>query len=119
LAHLRRAVIGESRSALRQRTGAGGDGLTAGPDGHDGTGLLERSALVTALHGLPARQREAIVLRYYAGLSETEAAAAMRVRRRIVKSCIAQGMASLRAVLEQQTPEGGAQPGTGSPAEQR
>jgi DNA-directed RNA polymerase specialized sigma24 family protein len=111
LAHLRRAVISESRSARRNRMVAGGNGLTAGPGGHGSVGLVERSALVTALRGLPARQREAIVLRYYAGLSETEVAAAMRVRRRMVTGCIGQGMSSLRAVLEQQMPEGGAQPG--------
>src|SRR6266567_263924 len=38
---------------------------------------LERSAVVGALRRLPGRQREAIVLRYYADFSEAEVAAAM------------------------------------------
>jgi DNA-directed RNA polymerase specialized sigma24 family protein len=45
------------------------------------------------------------VLRYYAGLSEAEVAAAMEVRKGLVKSYLARGMSSLRPVLEQQTAE--------------
>ena len=62
--------------------------------------LLERSAVIAALRGLPGRQREAIVLRYYADLSEAEIAAAMGISRGAVKSHTARGMAVLRAVLE-------------------
>jgi RNA polymerase sigma factor (sigma-70 family) len=56
---------------------------------------------MAALHGLPERQREAIVLRYYAGLSEDEVAAAMCISRGAVKSHTARGMSALGAVLEQ------------------
>ena len=38
--------------------------------------LLERSAVIAALHRLPARQREVLVLRYYADLSEAQIASA-------------------------------------------
>jgi RNA polymerase sigma factor (sigma-70 family) len=55
---------------------------------------------VTALRDLPGRQREAIVLRYYAGLSEAEIAGAMGISRGAVKSHTARGMAALRAELK-------------------
>jgi RNA polymerase sigma factor (sigma-70 family) len=62
--------------------------------------LLERTALVTALRSLPPRQREALVLRYYGDLSETEIASAMGISRGAVKSHTARAIASLRTVLE-------------------
>ena len=42
-----------------------------------GSGLS--TAVVAALHGLPARQREALVLRYYADLSEAQIASALGI----------------------------------------
>ncbi|HEX5993598.1 MAG TPA: SigE family RNA polymerase sigma factor [Jiangellales bacterium] len=57
-------------------------------------------AVVAALRTLPDRQREALVLRYYAGLSEAEIAAAMKVSRGAVKSHTSRGMAALRNRLE-------------------
>jgi RNA polymerase sigma factor (sigma-70 family) len=60
---------------------------------------LERSAVVAGLHKLPGRQPEAIVLRYYADLSESEVAAAMGISRGAVKSHTARGMAALRTDL--------------------
>src|SRR6516164_5351271 len=69
---------------------------------HGALVLLERHAVVAALRGLPDRQREAIVLRYYADLSEAEIAAAMGISRGAVKSHTARGMTALRAALEQQ-----------------
>jgi RNA polymerase sigma factor (sigma-70 family) len=50
---------------------------------------------------LPARQREALVLRYYADLSEAEIAEAMKISRGAVKSHASRGIAALRANLEQ------------------
>jgi RNA polymerase sigma factor (sigma-70 family) len=64
--------------------------------------LLERSAVVAALRHLPDRQREAIVLRYYADLSEAQIATAMGISRGAVKSHTARGMSALRAALEQE-----------------
>jgi len=55
--------------------------------------------------GLPERQREAIVLRYYAGLSEGEIAAAMGISRGAVNSHTARGLSALRAALEQASPQ--------------
>jgi RNA polymerase sigma-70 factor (sigma-E family) len=104
LAYLRQAVVNRSRSVLRHRTVAGGKLQEALPDtpaaGHDPLGLMEQSAAWAALRGLPDRQREAIVLRYYAGLSEGEIAATMGISRGAVNSHTARGMSVLRAALE-------------------
>ncbi len=67
---------------------------------HAALARLERSAVVAALRELTDRQREAITLRYYAGLSEGEIAAAMKVTRRSVKSHTSRGMAALRTALQ-------------------
>jgi len=58
----------------------------------------DRSALLTALAQLPARQREAVVLRYWEDLSETQAAEAMGCSVGAVKSNAAKGIAKLRAI---------------------
>lgn len=60
---------------------------------------LERNAVINALRSLPPRQREAITLRYYADLSESEIAAKMGISRGAVKSHTARGMSTLRSVL--------------------
>ena len=52
---------------------------------------------------LPGRQREAIVLRYYAGLSQAEIAEAMAISLGAVKSHTARGMAALHAALERES----------------
>lgn len=57
------------------------------------------AAVIGALHRLPRRQREALVLRYYAGLSEAEIAEAMKISRGAVKSHASRGLSSLRHAL--------------------
>src|SRR6185312_4601030 len=80
-----KAVVNRSRSVLRHRTVVDKNLQKAPPDmpsaEHGALVLLERSAVVAALRGLPDRQREAIVLRYYADLSEAEIATAMGISR--------------------------------------
>jgi RNA polymerase sigma-70 factor (sigma-E family) len=58
----------------------------------------DRSALLKALAQLPARQREAVVLRYWEDLTETQAAEAMGCSVGTVKSSAAKGIAKLRAI---------------------
>jgi RNA polymerase sigma-70 factor (sigma-E family) len=105
LAYMRQAVVNRSRSVLRHRMVVEKNQQKPPPDmpsaEHGALTLLERSAVVAALRDLPERQREAIVLRYYADLSEAEIAVAMRISRGAVKSHTSRGMAALRAALEQ------------------
>src|SRR5579859_3618737 len=105
LAYLRQAVVNKSRSVLRHRMVVEKNAPKPAPDmpsaEHGAMALLERSAVIAALRDLPERQREAIVLRYYADLSEAEIAATMRISRGAVKSHTARAMASLKAALEQ------------------
>ena len=107
LAYMRQSVVNRSRSVLRHRMVVERNQQKPPPDmpsaEHGALTLLERSAVIAALRGLPARQREAIVLRYYADLSEAEIAAAMRISRGAVKSHTSRGMAALRAALEHDT----------------
>ena len=50
-----------------------------------------------------SRGREALVLKYYADLSEAQIASAMGISRGAVKSHTARAMTSLRVVLETET----------------
>ena len=107
LAYLRQAVVNKSRSVLRHRTVIDRNAPKPAPDEpsaeHGAMALLERTAVVAALRALPERQREAIVLRYYADLSEAQIAGAMGISRGAVKSHTARGMAALRATLVEET----------------
>ncbi|MFD8426045.1 MULTISPECIES: SigE family RNA polymerase sigma factor [Streptomyces] len=69
----------------------------------------DRGALLEALVQLPARQREAVVLRYWEDLTETQTARAMGCSVGTVKSNTAKGIAKLRAVpaLADTTLQGG------------
>ena len=106
LAYLRQVVVNRSRSVLRHRTVVDKNLQKPAPDmpsaEHGAFVSLERSAVVAALRNLPERQREAIVLRYYADLSEAAIATAMGISRGAVKSHTARGMTALRAALEQE-----------------
>ena len=88
---LRRSVLRRSRWAARRRAAAGPntDGrATGGP------------AVISALRGLPARQREAVVMRYYAGLPEARVAEVMGISRRASRRHTERAMAALRGVLD-------------------
>ena len=104
LAYLRQAVLNRARSALRRR--AVRDRHAPAPSPHAASAeqqvlATEREhAIVAALRTLPERQREAVVLRYYADLSEADTALAMGISRGAVKSHTARGMAALRQHLE-------------------
>jgi len=90
LPYLRRAVINRSRSVLRHRAVADRHlPLLAPhlPSAEDGAlAGMERSSVPAALRARPIRQREVVVLRYYADLSETQIAAAMGISKGAVKT---------------------------------
>ena len=56
---------------------------------------------MAALRRLPPRQREALVLRYFADLPERETAEAMGISRGTVKSTTARGLAALGRMLRE------------------
>jgi RNA polymerase sigma-70 factor (sigma-E family) len=106
LPYLRRSVVNRSRSLLRHRVVVDRHAPTLArgmPSAEDGAlTVVERSWVLTALRALPARQREAVVLRYYADMSEAEIAAAMGITQGAVKSHTYRAMASLRIFLTAQ-----------------
>lgn len=57
--------------------------------------------VVEALRGLPDRQRQALVLRYWLDLSEADVAATMGISSGAVKSHTARGMTALTKALEE------------------
>jgi RNA polymerase sigma factor (sigma-70 family) len=61
--------------------------------------LADADEMFTALRGLPARQRTAIVLRYYSDLSEAETVEAMGCSVGTVKSSVSRGLARLRLAM--------------------
>lgn len=67
------------------------------PDGADER--AERDAMIHRLAGLPKKQRAAVVLRYYAGLSDREIAAQLGCREPTVRSQIHRALQVLRIDL--------------------
>lgn len=106
LAYLRTSVVNGARSALRRRGVAERYAARTAPGPHapsaesGALGVLEQEAVLAALRRLPTRQREALILRYYADLSEAEIADVMGISRGAVKSHAARGVAALRQSLE-------------------
>ena len=56
--------------------------------------------MLTALAGLPRRQREVLVLRHWLDLSEADIAATLRISRGSVKTHSSRGLGTLRTTLE-------------------
>jgi RNA polymerase sigma-70 factor (sigma-E family) len=105
LSYLRQSVVNRSRAVLRHRVVVDRNAPKPPPDtpsAGQGT-LLERSAVIAALRTLPPRQREALVLKYYAELPDAQIAAAMGISQGAVKSHTARALATLRVVLEMET----------------
>jgi RNA polymerase sigma-70 factor (sigma-E family) len=96
-AYLRAAVVNACRSwQSRRQTERVKLPLVASPGSTD----IEFDALADAVADLPYRQRAAVVLRYYAGLSEAEIADALGCRPGTVKSLTSRALAALRRGIE-------------------
>ncbi len=95
-AYLRTAVVNGARSELRKREVRRRVGLKLPRPEAPG----EREFLLDALDRLGERRRTALVLRYWADMSERDIAQAMGVRPGTVKSLLSRGLADLRRVLE-------------------
>jgi RNA polymerase sigma-70 factor (sigma-E family) len=64
--------------------------------------VADRLDLVRALQSLPAREREVVVLRHYADLSERAVAEALGVSVGTVKSSSSRGLERLRTIMSDQ-----------------
>lgn len=104
LSYLRQSVLHRSRSAGRGHTGTEPKAPAPGAEGPARPGRHSaapgRSGVISALRALPARQREAVVMRYYAGLSEARVAEAMGITRRAARQHTERGMVGLRTMLD-------------------
>jgi RNA polymerase sigma-70 factor (sigma-E family) len=104
--YLRQCVVNRSHSVLRHQVVVDRSVLQPLPDmpsaEAEAMKLLSRSAVITALQGLSPRQREALVLRYYAGLSEAQIASTMGISKGAVKSNVSRAMSALRAMLAEE-----------------
>jgi DNA-directed RNA polymerase specialized sigma24 family protein len=86
LCYLRQSVVKQSRTAHWHGVGPDTD--------------VSCRAVVAALLALPTRQREALVLRYYAGLAEAQAADVMQINKGAVRAHVRRALAALRDVLD-------------------
>ena len=107
VSYLRRSVVNRSRSVLRHQAVVDkiAPQLTQKSPGADPEPASQpgRTALVSALPALPSRQREVLMLRYHAGLTETQIASAMGISRGAVRSHTARALSALRAELRKTT----------------
>jgi RNA polymerase sigma-70 factor (sigma-E family) len=71
----------------------------AAPAVDEAESVALRQALLDALRRLPTRQREAVVLRYLADLSERDVGLALGIRQGTVKTHLHRGLAALRPLL--------------------
>ena len=107
LGYVRSSVLNGSRSALRRskRAPRAVAAPAAAASAEDAVLAGERQReTVAALRRLPPRQREAVVLRYFADLPEQETAAAMGVSRGTVKSTTSRALAALARMLQEEKP---------------
>jgi RNA polymerase sigma-70 factor (sigma-E family) len=97
-AYVRRILINADHGRYRKRRVQETTGQRLPePATADGTDALDqRSALIAALMELPPKQRAVVVLRYWDGLTETQAAAILGCSVGTVKSQAARALAKLR-----------------------
>ncbi|MEV7072057.1 SigE family RNA polymerase sigma factor [Streptomyces sp. NPDC091972] len=105
LAYLRQTVVNLSRSALRRRilglkllSKPMPDMASAEEGAYD---QLERDSLIKAMKGLQRRQREVLVLRYFADMTEAQVADTLGISLGSVKAYGSRGIAALRVAMEE------------------
>jgi RNA polymerase sigma-70 factor (sigma-E family) len=105
--YLRRTVVNLSRDRFRRlrlerdyvaRVGDSSSGDTVSPQ------IEERELIRDALRSLPHRQRAALVLRFYADLSEQQTAEVLQCSVAAVKSLVSRATTSLRKRLRGEVP---------------
>ncbi|WP_443070941.1 SigE family RNA polymerase sigma factor [Streptomyces sp. NBC_01476] len=104
LAYLRQTVVNLSRSALRRRilglkllSKPMPDMASAEEGAYE---ILERDQLKAAMRKLQRRQREVLVLRYFADMTEAQVAETLGISLGSVKAYGSRGLAALRVAME-------------------
>jgi RNA polymerase sigma-70 factor (sigma-E family) len=107
LAYLRQTVVNLSRSALRRRilglkllSKPMPDMASAEEGAYE---ILERDQLKAAMRTLQRRQREVLVLRYFADMTEAQVAETLGISLGSVKAYGSRGIAALRVAMEATT----------------
>jgi RNA polymerase sigma-70 factor (sigma-E family) len=88
----RRVAVARRRSPLLGVASAQADGTQA---------AAEHDAMIAALRALPRRQREVLVLRYYADLDVAEVSATVGISPGAVRSTTTRGLAALARALRE------------------
>ena len=105
VAYLRRSVVNGCRSVQRRQVVARRYAPYREPEVESAESTViavaRRAAVLSALDGLPRRQRDVLVLRHWLDLSEADIAATLRISRGAVKSHSSRGLKALRTILEQ------------------
>ena len=96
LVNLARGRARRHHVALRRRPAPAADAASAE---EGAVGAENRREVVECLHGLPTRQRECLVLRHYADMSETEIAKTLGISVGSVRTHVKRGMALLQRRL--------------------
>lgn len=106
LAYARSSVLNSCRSlhrraAVAQKYAPRLALPSAGTDPDAASAIGDRGELAAALRLLPRRQREVLVLRYYADLSVAEIAETLRITPSTVRACSSRGLAALADALRE------------------
>jgi RNA polymerase sigma-70 factor (sigma-E family) len=105
-AYLRRTLVNLHISGLRrlrlERAWIARHGVTEAARTTSLPDVGAREDLWHALHALPARQRAALVLRYYEDLSERDTAAVLGCSVGAVKALVQRGSAALRELMSEE-----------------
>jgi RNA polymerase sigma factor (sigma-70 family) len=108
--YLRSSVLNSCRTVLRRSTAAraltlidlGGEPMSVVASAETAAlSAEERRALMSAIRRLPARQREALVLRFYLDEPEAEIARLMGIRPGTVRSTTYRALTALGRLLEE------------------
>ena len=106
LTYVRSSVLNGCRTVLRKRSRRLPPSYRE-PDAESAEALAllgeEHREVLAALRRLPARQREAVVLRHCLGLSENETAQVMKISKGTVKSASSRGIATLARILKEES----------------
>jgi RNA polymerase sigma factor (sigma-70 family) len=107
VAYLRRSVVNGCRSSMRRGRAVKRQPIAPATEGAEVAGAdvaagerAQHERVLAALDALSERQRQCLVLRYYAGLSDAEVAHAVGIGAGSAKTHIRRGLDALRTSLE-------------------